>query len=840
MVKFKSVYLWVFLFLLATISWKISVASPIEPEPWVAAAPGHLVSTWDRLGDQLSEAIFDGINDIDLYNFNSSDYKAKLSIHRRIFDNADILNSWTVVDHFTIAGSIPILTFTDIFSGIFNFGTFGASINSNLGMDFINIRQVSAKNYHQFPSIDHLLKEYQEQPWLNEFVLQRDSFQESAQSEDVPNKDPGVWVAPSVESVPNHSAHKNWSFVPKDPENKARYSKLWNMLTFPFRLPIKSQHLSRLDNGEIISYLGSGSIQTAAHAGWNIDPTNLSGVANAGVSISVFVSGTYRISILKENDRYVKVKVARIATLGNGVTLGSDYKTNLIDGLFLISGLKSNSQVIPFSLNVSSAIARSFDLGYRYDMTVSAAREAFENAVQGRFYDSEALAFAANEIPTDFSVSGVQRVFERHAQSTQFSSAQKMRLGFIWRNNNNTSHSNISTLVTLPDGTHHVFSSVTNNNRGWKTVWGNREKFQHHFSVNIDFNVREKTGNLNQSTNLIIEGRYEDASTTIEELKKYAREVEENISKPGLFPEVPGVKKVGKTSFYYQLGIPSNLLQKFIEYPEEKMWSALEASFGACNGCWATPAKRTQYLFETLPLAVPNLLLSGTPYNIHAGSRLSHATDTLRRWKKLKTITDDKKLVEAMGRIFFDRIYSKELVHLIRVVLAGETVPHYAMGSSRAFGRIVSQGNIKIDYDNIATRTKREVDFDTEESRVQDFDPQAVIQDLSSEIVSENKVILKFFLHKKPENFFLQLVLNNSWWPFKNGELAAVLIKNNGLLQPGLNTIVLESSDTAGPWASVAQALVPNKTHEIHVAVSNNGTHWGAVATTRFRLRNSK
>jgi len=804
-------------------------SSWIEAEPWESVLDGRTIREVDRVGTRMSDALFDVIEDIPFYKTSSELFSFNVSGQRRVFDNADILNSWTVVDKFNLAGNFPI--FKDGF-GDLSTGAVGFSIGGGIGLDFINIRQVTAKGYGSFPSIQKRQEEMEKEAWYEEFTKMRAESAAAAESDSAEQFEP-VWVEEQQE---DGKVKKILNYTLKDPEENARYSKFWNVVTFPFRLPLKATALRHLESGEIISYLGTGLVEVGANVGWNLDPTGITGLAQAGVSYRTYISGTFRISVLKENDRFVKVKLTRVGTLGHGTAIGTDYKPTVLDGVVLVKSLQSSAKLIPFKLNIDQSASKSFDVGYRYDITNLKGRRAYERAVFGLMARSEELA-SHEDGP---AVTGVEHAFKRTMNSTLRSTSARMKLAFIFRHDASNSVVHADAHVTFPDGSHHVFTSTAANGSSWRAIWGVHESTQHNFTVSMDVDHYVKAAR-DDSFNLLVEGSINDSNASEGELLRYILAVEDSVGKvnifrrPDTFPE-EFRKTPGKCSFYFQLGINNSQIHRFIDTPASEMWPALEKAFDMETGAWSTKANRLRYAAKWSGITLLNGILYTAGYGLPAGSKLIAAKRIHRRWTALQKIEDPVKRAETLGKMFLEKSFGYELVRLIRAVLSGETVSYYATGNNSLFGRVVDQGGTTLDFDNIATRAQRRVEFDQEGRRIQDSDKMAVVHDLDIEVLNDNKLRLSFVLSKTPLQLFIQLRVDNWWRLFHGGEQSALLIDNKGEYKEGVNTIVLDPADTGSPWYPLARILEKDNVYVASMALTNDGSHWGAVSTKRFRF----
>ncbi|OFZ18268.1 MAG: hypothetical protein A2X94_07460 [Bdellovibrionales bacterium GWB1_55_8] len=782
----------------------------------------------DRAGDKLGDIIFDGLDDSRLFSESNDNFSLNLRVKRRVFDNADILNSWTVVDRFEMSGGIPLANDALSVAGS-AFSNMGFWISANSRLDFVNIRQVLPSEYPNLPPPEALKNEVQTAEWYREYLAAQAAEKESPLSSEMTPEPDGEWVKSEGEKG-------KFKFRLSDPEDHARYSKLWKLLVFPFRFPMKASSIARLQDGEIVSYRGEGSLELGASVGWNPDLTNLTSSAQAGLSYQTYVSGAHRISVMRETARFVRVKASRVATVGHSMTAGADFKPAPLDGIIIIKNIQKNLRIIPFNLVAGDSLSKIFDVGYRYDLSVPEARKAYELAVIGRLGLSDELAVDSAGNPTDFAKTGVEKVFTRHAKASNSSQAATLRIGFIWKRNARASVNAIDAIITFPDGKHHVFTSEVLTSTDWRLLWGTREKLEHNFTVSMDLNEFAKNPEKEDAFHLMMEGRIQDTDTSEKEMTAYTLEVENSVGKPKIFPLIPNIGGLGRSHFYYQIALDNALIRKLIETPENQMWRLLEKAFEVPEGSWATKKARRIYRMKMSALTALNVPLYVTGFNIERGSNLRHANKIYKRWKRLRLVEDPKKRAEALGKMFFDRIYGYELMRLVRSALDGETISYYASGYNNSFGRIVDQGGSQLRFDNIATKVRREIDFDHEGSRTQDGNPLSTISNLTANVLSYDSVELAFELAETPVALFLQLRIDNWWWPFRDDNRCSLLVPNLGNFKKGENKIVLDRTDTASPWYPLAKELVNGNIYAASLATNTDRIHWGPVAIEKFRL----
>lgn len=234
------------------------------------------------------------------------------------------------------------------------------------------------------------------------------------------------------------------------------------------RIPWTKKALGRLGEGELVSYSASGYISTGLELG--IVPFKIHKDANIKLSVGakVFLTGEFRITVLKESERYVRVKVTKIHSRGSEITAGSSVDDVEIFKGFAMFGSddfgRVKISVTPFNFSLRSERKRQFDLGFRYDMNDEDAVEAYERAVVGQFDKSEEISKKKSK--------AVEHILTR--SSLEKSRTRAITIGVDWlvKTKNSRKRANQETEITLPDGEKKIFKSSTELSKSWSTVWG--------------------------------------------------------------------------------------------------------------------------------------------------------------------------------------------------------------------------------------------------------------------------------------------------------------------------------------------------------------------------------
>jgi hypothetical protein len=788
-----------------------------SPSTRAAAADAPRTETWDSVvsldwlkrirvpSGTISNALFDWTDDLSFFNGEAWEDGAQVDLRtqRRVFDNQDILNSWTVIDRLQIQSRFPIFS-TEVFGG-----PIGFSIGVGTGVDIFNIRQTNPLNYGKLES-----------------VRQREAEIQTALN--------------SSPAKPEDAKGPIWDIPVDDPQDQARFGKFWNRLLFPLRLPLTAASVSRLSDGEVIAYSASGSVYMGPSVGWNYDNSILN--ASAGISVSTFLRGNYRISILKESNRFVRLKIMRIGAVGASLSAGAKADPTVLDGYVVIKRLGRFIKVTPFSLEATAEQSRSFDVGYRYDLNHPQAREAYEQAVLGQLAFSDELAIDGQGNPTNPAISGVERIFTRKAEGKRSEINQSFRLGILFKFDHRTSHQTMDAVITFPDGTYRIFQSFVENSVEWRMFWAWFEKLYYRFLVHFD-NQRH----LDESFPLSLwaEGNIQDSSTSKDELMAYILETENSVGKFGIFPRPPKLqgfvaadpaadtKKFdrARSSFFYRIAFSHEQVNQLVHTPKDRAWELLENAFQVTPGSWSNPWNRFWKRFggELLNIFTYPLYIADVP--IRLGNIQGHAKRIHDRWMDVKDAADPKAMAERLGLMFYDRRYSFELMRLLRASMDRQPVAYEVSAYSPIFGRVAETGNSQVFIDDIATRAQREVDFDREDGRIPTQDREAAITDLRNKVLPGAKATLQLYLKSAPKAIYIELH-ERGFWGWK--KTANVLVYTNGELQAGPNELLLDPAATTSSWFGIGKGLKPNTRYRIRLAVNVSGLSWGPAARTEF------
>ncbi len=827
-----------------------------EKTPQVEEWPPSEVRALSLQSEKLSEAIFNLIEDVEIVKLGFGDGGLSARAGRRIFDNHNVLGSWTVIDHLRIDLSYPFYSVTWPVVGNL---TGGFSVGGSIGNDFTDIRQVMPKDFARLPPIHDpaVASEAMKDSQPVESDLPAPAL---PSDEDVADKTPVYGPEPEPERS-RETTKASW-FHPFEGLSKARYGRLWNILGFPIRIPTEAEWISHMEDGEIISFTASGTIDAGPSIGWSLDVTQLTSAIRADASLGVYVTGRFRVSILRENERFVRVRITRLAEAGGNANAGGS-TGDVIEGFTVANAAigRNKTAVTPFSFTFSNGKGRALDLAYRYDLAQAAGRMAYEQAVSGRYGTSDQLAggFDWQRAPED---SAVRKIGTRSTTYTTDSKSSGARYGFIYRHNHDARVTNSDIIATFQEGTTRVFRSDIVDSQSWRFIWGTFERLNYSFRFNVDLD-RFELGQGDAIT-LVAQGEITDTDTTGAQMHAYMDEVESAAQRPGFFPRPPKYypdpdfphydpdlgfdrrrddadqQHSGRTidyyraSFFYQLTFSQAQIEKFLDTPYERVWPALEKAFDVGEGTWGNAAKRFAYALAHAPERALNIPLYAVNIHFREGSMLEHARAIRTAWmhaKAQKTVVDR---IGELGRMFADRRYGPELVRLLRAVLEGEKVSYVIQGSSHTFGYLRDEGIGTTAIDPLPERKERRIDFDAEGARPQ-ADPDAAVRKLSCTVLGSDRyrVTLTLDPDAKPQALYVSLVEVRPWKLPRTVAQQAYLNKDKAIT--GGDNTLLVTKDT-GFLAELLSKIEPGNEYFLKVAYTRDGVSWGPITETHFSV----
>tara|TARA_Y100000780_G_scaffold230526_1_gene252932 strand:+ start:34468 stop:37161 length:2694 start_codon:yes stop_codon:yes gene_type:complete len=840
-------------FLLILSCWKVQVFAQTTntwSSEFMARMDHSIGQGWDDAGDRLSASIFESITDQEFFKTNVvGDVQASLKVQRKIYDNQDILDSWTVMDIMRAPLYLPIPLMSDDMN--LSGGSFGLKLGINFTGVAYNIRQVKPGNIDKLIRTQELQRKLNEAKEIGDQIIELGSDEDSLLYDNNDEEDDNI-----IDTIANFAF---WS--KNNPKVRARYSKLWNILTHPLSIPLSKKAFDRYPVGNISSYGVEGSVQLGASIGWDqFDVTGLSaGQIQAGVGLSTYISGDFRISILKEDENHAQVKLTKVRNVGQTFSLGqTKLEYEIFEG-FIIAGntvLNIKEEIIPFSVVFNRNQAKQFDVAYRYDLSKLEAAVAYEKATLGRFKASEELS--------KIEGSGVERSFTREQIERRETVTNKVKLSILFESATSSSRATTKAIISLGKEKHHLFSSENIQYTGYDTLWGTSESKKHSFITSV---ILDDPNHFTpEKVSLRVEGRIDDSHTTVKELASYYSEVETALQKELLFPRPPaynlrltceelvdhlvysyvkeqcenednGIEEksdYGQVSFFYQLDLGFRQLEIIRNTDKDDMWAALEKAYGVDSGNWSSTWRRGLSFLINSPLTLLNIPLYLANLNIPNGGRLISAIKFYRAWKKLRKVKDSKEFVTAFGKLFRTVYFSAEIVKAIRILTAHEKVPYFFTAKAeRIWGQMSSAGDSMGRAIPLIQEANDIIEFDRAGPRA-NGDRTAIVEKINLKKISRTAIKINFTLSETPEYLYFRIDRSPSWGRYKN--LMKAMILNQGNFKKGDNEFIVDIENSTGFMKTLAEKLFNGKYSTLLLAYSIEEQNFGPVNSTRFEF----
>jgi hypothetical protein len=750
---------------------------------------------------------------------------------RKVIFNKDINTSYTVIDKFQ-------LNISPRLSGEY----YGFSFGVGTPITFLatNTRQVGTEYYTKLPTIEKLIESLEER-FKKEKSIKYSPMEEKTDDENYAN------------------------FVPSSNikiQRRATFGRLWNPITEVFRLPLSPRAADRMAESEILSYTLSGGIELGA--GFGIGSLPNAPIFHFGVDASVYFKGIFELAVLKEKpqnpgENFVRIKIARSRglgyALGGGVGSGvlTDFtsgKMGFLEGNFIYSYMGSQISIRPFRLSWDQSYWHIFNQVYRFDMNNPLAREAYQKAVLGRFKLAEKMAFDDKGQLKENSP--VTRILTSDEKTKLRGHRRAIGLFFLNMQKEGIIKSTDKILVNQDLEKTNYFETEASSSLNVESLtieglfkW--QENRSHKFNININLDTFSKSPRPANSLILTAEGQRGDTNTKTKEYLEYIQEVEDSLNLPELFPLPPLSNKkewfkgsLGNTSFYYRLLFNWTLVEKFINYPEEKMWSALITAFNAEEKGWEDDSTRRKLIAKSVGIYSVTLPVTLVGAKFPPKDIILIASLKYSLWKKLKDqyLTNPRELGKALANFFNSGDYGPEMIKLLRVVLSGEKIPYVL----RSFNPLMPD-SANIQKDGIGDLSnpvlnKAAYAFD----RYNENFEKVNITNLIVELVSNEWIRIILAFDREPKAVFFTLEKYNLTGVISNMPLGSVVISNkSNQFKPGNNIIMVKIGGNKHPLNNLINQMdvkkrfrLPNQ-YRLGVAATLDGKRYGHTANPVFR-----
>lgn len=813
---------------------------PGEEQSELAEWTSQQIRWLSRSGDVLGTAIFDLLEDLDLYKIDIGDGSAKFSVGRKVFDNHDVLGSYTVVDRFRVRLDYPLYTWSKALDDVL---TVSFSADTNHEMDFLHIRQVASSDFDAMIDREEVPENLIRPGW-------------QTTTADRKPEESRVWNRLLPTMAQTIRPEENQAF---DGLSRARWNGLWNLLVVPFRVPFKPEWIDRIAIGDILSWRGSGTISAGPGISADLLIPGALEFFNPSLSYRLHVNGSFRISVLRESKHHVRVRITREAAFGRTLSLGGETDGVMHLEIFGSDVLGRLTKIIPLSANHTRSLFTGFDLVYRYDLRDPDAREAYRLAVFGQLAESDELSGGAawrDQAPDR----PVQRIAERSSNGKAIHVSTAARWGSLYKQEHSSSTDHTSIVMDVGEGPKRAFRSRNFNVHRWRWFWGAQERFETNVTVWVDRDRLD--AGADDAVTLTLTHEIVDTITTGDELHQYIALMEDTTGRVGFFPrppvslppenfpvrngdydfdhrthrDVPLVHPVryGRSSFFAQATYSQDQLQRFLAADDSVAWSDLEQAFGHRPGTWGGTTARSWYQFVHLGETLLNVPLYPLNAHLPRGSDLASARSCLSSWRQARGSGDLIDRVTALVEMFASRRHGWALTRLLRIRLPFDEVSYVIKGSSYAFGTLREEGTGVAPLNPLPEQMTDLIEFDTLRAR---RNPAAGVRILRLQVtpLDHNRLEVDLTLPDGlvPLAFYVRLIEQRPW-SLSRSLGAAVVGQFDRNLVGGQNRIIIDRRQ--GPLSDLLRLAEPGIDYTILTAISADGRTWGPISETGFTL----
>ena len=765
--------------ILISLGFALNAHAQVTPTPdasqlksWPETFYQSVANQANELEYRFANALFDGGTQFDLFSGDlAQNLRFSSQVVREVYNNYDLINSWTVIDRFRVR--------LDPSVGLVSLSSLNAITNSLSALPFADIH-LGAGGMLEVRDIKQVT------PDKINSVNSRDETPPTTSIDDIQELNP----------------YLNTGII--DSPVRVKLYKVLNPVAIPFKIPFSRKDLRPMNKGEVISYNLSGVLGFGGSLGFRLVSKSLLSFGPE-LSIETHLNGEYQISIMKQDERYAKVRVSKLQGRGYsahtqvGIQLNDIYK-----GFFIFKGKaleqhlgEVSASIVPFELSLQFNHSKEVDFGYRYNLDSQTGREAFHRAVLGSFILSEEAAIADQNL----SNPSVSKLFTRSTQQNGSSRFAGIDMGWLIKLGRTKSNQALATEIQLPDGTRHIFRSTEEKKTDSRFLWKGSSKDSHQLSVVVD-----KEAFLNGQPGAVLitsENVIEDGSCSGKEMNEYASEVETFFKEGKIFPEFPNripddnnphVNKkafYGRSSFYYGYTIKD----QGVEWLLNQAWSDFDAR---------ARLNHIHFDYDSF-LAAKKAYLERNPEALEI-----HLTHLLKGNRRLN-----------------------EISRFLTVGMKEDSYEKFLVAQNASFGTIQKRGHITLPLDQLLQATEQQMGLQNDTVRSV-ADPEAHVSDLRAETGSDHKTIISFNLNKIPEFLYFRM---NPLLRHKNSPNVTELIffNRNQRFKVGENTLVLDENSTDTLTRDLSSKLKPSELVEFTTGFSQHGSAWGYGASVQFR-----
>lgn len=756
-----------------------------------------------------------------------------IGVGRKVIENNAITKSYTVIDNLKL-GVQPSLFYAN--------GAFAAGGTANMYFHFTNIRQVGIDTYSQLLPISEL----------------KNAFEKLKRKEDL-KKPPKVVIDRDNETYRNFVGR-----FTKDPMKNAYFGKLWNPISQAFNIPLGYQRAKNMADNEIRSYSINGGVSLSICLGivGNCGPVyksthGLLEFSRKVANIGIFFQGTHQISVLKEepstSGTFVQVMLKRINQVGLNANVGGtgtslNNITNFgLEGNFFYDTATSLISFKPFAIDYKFSVSKIYDSIYRFNLDTKEGREAYTQASFGGFKTADLISRDENgDVIWGYKNNPVTRLKSNHEKRIEHNINQAVNLILVnfWKNK---SIRNSIIDVQNEVGETKYFENEVFDEKQIQLLFAFNKGRSYRFLVSINEGKFQKE-NYTEAISAKVEANKYSNFTTPKQYMDYALEFESAINQPGVFPFPPMDKEgkiikenIGPTKFQLTFGLDGKQIMKFINYPQEKMWSALEKSFGIKEGLWTNDHNRRTLMAGRLAVYAATLPVSIVGGRLDAKDDVLVANIKYERWHRLKNEFQKgpKEFSKALGNFLNSGEYGSEMVKLIRYVLIDEEIN--TQGSFSSY--LLPDKEFKITPKKELPKSRIDGTSFAFEHYLKDLViSNNNLTDLSISVIPPLYLRIKFHLNEVPKKILVGLYKYNRIFSINNRTLIVDTIENKNIFKKGENIFFYKINDKSNPFYEVAKKIELERTHgfleryRFNMAASYDGKNWTSMIYSIFQV----
>jgi len=343
-----------------------------------------------------------------------------------------------------------------------------------------------------------------------------------------------------------------------------------------------------------------------------------------------------------------------------------------------------------------------------------------------------------------------------------------------------------------------------------------------------------------------------DRFMTSKEYVEYVKEFEDNLGYPGLFPLPPKNNKgkwdnlnIGSGHFTYNIKFNWEHVKKLVNYPEEKMWTALALAFNAEGQGWEKRKGRAKRITQRLAIYAGTIPLS------MAGAKFPKKDDILvanlkhLRWKSLKKHlrTGPQKFNEQLAHFFNSGDYGIEMIKLLRVIFPNIKVPYSGKARSKLFNN--NKEMIFGDYASFLSPDSQESLDLAEELENKPKEKGMRVANLKIDALGKLYIKISFDLDDTPKKMFFNLEKKDIVFEFTKKSMETIVIENKTgffqkkIFKKGKNRFLFKLSNKKHPLYPLVAKLDLSGKHrtrryQVNVAASKDGKVFGNYETSIF------